>query len=59
MTRLAWAKLGTLLLLAVPLGTALFSTYRLRLESEWRMDPVPFALFLVAAFFAGRVSKRL
>ena len=58
MTRLVGAKLAVLLIFAVPFATVVLSTYRFRLEPTWRMDPLPFAFFIGAAFFVGRLTKR-
>ncbi len=52
------ARIAIFLIFAATFATVMLSTYRFRLEPTWRMDPIPFAFFLAAAVFLGRVTKR-
>jgi hypothetical protein len=51
-------RIAVLALCALPLVTVVLSQWSFHFEAGWRMDPIPFGFFLMAAFFAGRLSVR-
>lgn len=59
---MSWARLGIVAIFGGSLTAVVLSIYRFRLEPTWRMDPIPFAFFLVAAaaigWAVGRTSTR-
>ena len=58
MNREGVIRLAILLITAVPLAVVILTGWRFRLESTWRMDPIPFGFFMALALGVGWLTGR-
>ena len=59
MRRESLTKAAIVAIVATPVLFVVLSTWRFRLESTWRMDPLPFAFFVALSIGIGWIFGRL